>query len=460
MNLSDIKYTYFVGIGGIGMSALARYFAHAGCRVAGYDRTETALTIKLVEEGIEIHYEDDTNLIPDEFKQNPQNTLVVFTPAIPAQHSEMNWLKDNGFELMKRAQVLGLLTRSLKAIGIAGTHGKTTTSTLTAHLLYGSKIGANAFLGGISKNYNTNLLLSKNSQWVVVEADEYDRSFLQLSPQIAVITSTDADHLDIYGSKDEVLKSFHQYAERIKPGGYLISKTGIEAQFDDIKGITQYKYSVKPEGADFYPVNLRQHDGLYHFDLQTPNGIVKDLILGLPGLMNVENSIAAMSSALLAGASEDEIRVALASFSGVKRRFDYHIRTEKTVYIDDYAHHPEELKAAITSARKIYPNRKITGIFQPHLYSRTRDFAAEFAQSLSLLDEVILLDIYPARELPIPGVTSEIIFKDITSPEKMMCAKDDVINILKNKNIDILMTMGAGSIDMLIDPIKQLLDKQ
>jgi UDP-N-acetylmuramate--alanine ligase len=458
MNLSEIKYIYFIGIGGIGMSALARYFAHKGCKVAGYDRTSSSLTETLEKEGIAIHYDDDLKQIPVGFCDDIAKTLVVFTPAIPSDHNELNFFRSNSFKVMKRAEVLGLITRLQRGIGIAGTHGKTTTTTLTSHLLQNSSVKCNAFLGGISKNYGTNLLLS-DSEWVVVEADEYDRSFLQLSPEIAIITSTDADHLDIYGSKAEVLKSFHQYAQRILPSGYLISKSGIEAKFEDIDGIIHYQYSVADTAADFHTLNLHTEDGLYHYDLVTPLGIIDNLILGLPGLMNVENSIAAISAALLAGASANEIRVALKTFSGVQRRFDYHIRRKDLVYIDDYAHHPEELKASITSARKLYPDKKLTGIFQPHLYTRTRDFAAEFAQSLSLLDELILLDIYPARELPIEGVTSKIILDKVTC-KKELCRLDQVIDNLRNRELDVLLTMGAGNIDRLIDPITRILNER
>lgn len=458
MNLHHIKHAYFIGIGGIGMSALARYFAHIGCEVAGYDRSPSALTDALESEGMKIHFEDKTTLIPESFLTQIDQTLVVFTPAVPSDHAELNHFRNNGFKVMKRAEVLGLITRAQRGIGIAGTHGKTTTSTLTSHLLYQSSLKCNAFLGGISKNYGTNLLLSQ-SEWVVVEADEYDRSFLQLSPEIAVITSTDADHLDIYGDKNEILKSFRQYVTKIKTGGYLVSKLGIEAKFDDINHITKYTYAVSDINADFHTANLRIENGLYQFDLVTPTIKVTNLVLGLPGLMNVENSVAALSSALLAGADPDELREALASFKGVQRRFDYHIKTDSFVYIDDYAHHPEELKAAISSARKIFPDKKLTGIFQPHLFTRTRDFAAEFAASLSLLDELILLDIYPARELPIEGVTSSIILKDVTC-KKELCRLDQVIDLLRKRNPEVLITMGAGSIDRLINPIIQLFNEE
>jgi UDP-N-acetylmuramate--alanine ligase len=457
MDLHHIKHAYFIGIGGIGMSALARYFAHIGCEVAGYDRSASALTDALENEGMTIHFDDKISLIPESFLHDNTQTIVVFTPAVPSDHSELNHFRNNGFKVMKRAEVLGLITRSQRGIGIAGTHGKTTTSTLTSHLLYSSSIKCNAFLGGISKNYGTNLLLSE-SEWVVVEADEYDRSFLQLSPEIAVITSTDADHLDIYGNKEEILKSFRQYVAKVKPGGYLISKLGIEAKFDDMNHIERFTYAVSDVNADFHTSNLRIENGLYHFDLVTPTIKVSNLILGLPGIMNVENSVAALSASLLAGADPDELRQALATFQGVQRRFDYHIKNEKLVYIDDYAHHPEELKAAITSARKIYPNKKLTGIFQPHLFTRTRDFAPEFAASLSLLDEVILLDIYPARELPIEGVTSNIILKDITC-KKELCRLDQVLENLRKRDIEVLMTMGAGSIDRLINPIIELFNE-
>lgn len=459
MTLDQFKRVYFIGIGGIGMSALARYFNAIGLSVAGYDRTSSALTDTLSAEGMPIHYEDDLHLVPAIFKDDNQSTLVVYTPAVPSDLKELNYFISHRFNVLKRAEVLGLITRSKLAIAIAGTHGKTTTTTLTAHLLTQSTVGCNAFLGGISKNYETNLLLEPNSEYVVVEADEYDRSFLRLFPQLAVITSTDADHLDIYGSKEEIHKSFIAFAKQINEGGILVYKKGIEVSFDEVNHIKKYTYSLVT-GADFYPENIRVEQGKQFFDLISPKGRIDDLVLGLPGLMNVENAIAASALALLSGVKPDELRRALSSFKGVARRFDFQIKTDRLVYIDDYAHHPVEIKAAVTSAKRLYPGKKIIGIFQPHLYSRTRDFAPEFAQSLSLLDELILLDIYPARELPIPGITSKLIFDSVTCPEKTLCSAEDIIGLLKNKKIEIIMTMGAGSIDRLVAPIKAELNNR
>ncbi len=456
MNFEKIKHVYLIGIGGIGMSALARYFNIQGMHTAGYDRTPTPLTDELVSEGIEIHFEDKPTLIPGDMLSQKESTMVIYTPAIPPNHYEFNYFIEREYLILKRAEVLGKIFSGKKGVAIAGTHGKTTTSTMVSHLLKSSHLDCNAFLGGISKNYNSNLLLSASSEYIVAEADEFDRSFLKLFPYLAIITSVDADHLDIYGSKEEVLKTFNLFARQISENGILIYKKGIELPLEGITKIHTFTYSITEE-ADFYPINISMQDSLFHFDLVTPIGPIKDLVLGLPGKMNLENATAAAAAAYLLGIHDEDMRKALATFSGVKRRFDYQCRTKDCIYIDDYAHHPEELMACITSARGVFPDKKITGIFQPHLYSRTKDFADGFAQSLSLLDEVILLDIYPARELPIEGVSSEMIFKNITCNEKTLCSKPQLMDILKGKKFEILITMGAGDIDAFVPEIKQLL---
>jgi UDP-N-acetylmuramate--alanine ligase len=451
MKLEDFKNIYFVGIGGIGMSAIARYFHSIGKNVFGYDRTSTKLTGELLKEGINITFEDDLDSIPNEHL-NKENTLVVFTPAIPKDHQQLSYFRLNSFTIMKRSQVLGLLSDDLNGIGIAGTHGKTTVSTITAHIFKTSKLGCNAFLGGISRNYQSNLLLSKNSPWVILEADEFDRSFLQLHPKIALITSMDADHLDIYGDKSELEKSFHEFTTKIKEDGILVHKKGLHLSVDTVK---KYTYSLN-EVADFYAKNLNLVEGFYEFDLVHPEGTFEKLKFSYPGKINVENAIGACCVAVLAGVNEDEIRNALSSFAGVRRRFDYQIRKENLVFIDDYAHHPKELKESISSVRDIYPNKKITGVFQPHLYTRTRDFADGFAESLSLLDEVILLDIYPARELPIEGIDSNMIMKNVKVPVNL-CSKEELVELLKQKELEVLLTLGAGDIDKLVEPIKKML---
>lgn len=446
-----LKNVYFIGIGGIGMSAIARYYKHAGYNVSGYDKTESKLTDNLVAEGIPVHYTDDTSFIPTDINE----TLVIYTPAIPQDLKELIFVKDNGYNLIKRSKALGEIAKSQKCMAVAGTHGKTTTSTLLAHIYTDSKIGCSAFLGGISKNYHTNLLLSKNPV-LVAEADEFDRSFLQLFPNVALITSTDADHLDIYNDVKTIKEAFAEFASQVKPDGALVIKKGIEINKQNIKAKI-YTYSFD-EGADFYPANKRLLEGGYFsFDLVYPNGLIKDCTVGIPGWINVENGVGASALALLGGVPPEKVKNALATYAGVERRFDIHINTPKIAYIDDYAHHPKEISSAISSIRNIFPGRKLTGIFQPHLYTRTRDFAPEFAQSLSMLDSVILLDIYPARELPIEGVTSSIIFNDITCADKKLISKENVIDELKSRNLDIVITFGAGDIDRLIAPIINLL---
>lgn len=454
ITMDKIKNIYFLGIGGIGMSNLARYFLSKGKLVAGYDRVETELTQKLVEEGAEIHYEDNVDLIPSSFKDT-ETTLVVFTPAVPKEHSELVYFQNEGFRVIKRAQALGEITKTSKAICCAGTHGKTTTSSMTAHILKQSHLDCNAFLGGILKNYNSNLLLSDKSDLTVVEADEYDRSFHWLHPYMALITSADPDHLDIYGTEEEYLKSFEKFTSLILPGGTLIIKKGLKLHPQVNAGVTVYTYAEK-EG-DFHAENIRIGNGTILFDFITPKSVIKDIELGVPVKINIENGVGAMALAWLNGATEPEIKEAMASFQGAKRRFDFHLKTDSIVFIDDYAHHPQELAASILSVKALYPEKKLTGVFQPHLYSRTRDFADDFAKSLSLLDELILLDIYPARELPIEGVTSQIIFDNVTISNKVLCEKSELLNVLKGRDIEVLLTVGAGNIDQLLPDIEQLL---
>ena len=458
MDVNTLKSVYFIGAGGIGMSALVRYFLSKGKKVGGYDRTPSELTEKLIEEGADIHYEEAVALIGDDFK-NPQETLIVYTPAIPSQHAELEFFRTNGFTILKRAQVLGMLTRSCKGLCAAGTHGKTTTSSMTAHLLYQSQVGCDAFLGGISKNYGTNLLLSNNSEYVVIEADEFDRSFHWLTPYATIITATDADHLDIYGTEEAYLESFNHYTSLIQPEGALIMRKDITLQPRLQEGVTLYTYS-RDEG-DFHAENIRIGGGEIVFDYVSPLGNISNIQLGVPVAINIENGVAAMALAQLSGVSNEEIRTGMASFRGVDRRFDFKIKTDKMVYLSDYAHHPEEIKQSILSMRALYGDKKLTGIFQPHLYTRTRDFYQEFADSLSLLDEVILTDIYPARELPIEGVSSQLIYDNLRPGiDKTLCKKEEVIDILKDKEIEVLMTLGAGDIENYAPQICEILNER
>ena len=458
MDVNTLKAVYFIGAGGIGMSALVRYFLSAGKKVAGYDRTSCELTQKLTAEGADIHYEDNVKNIPADF-HDASSTLIIYTPAIPTTHTELVYFRNNGFTIQKRSQVLGMLTQTGKGLCVAGTHGKTTTSTMAAHLLHQSNVGCNAFLGGISKNYGTNLLLSDKSEYIVIEADEFDRSFHWLTPFASVITSTDADHLDIYGTKDAYLESFNHYTSLIRQGGTLIVRKGIELDPRLQKDVSLYTYS-KEEG-DFHAENIRIGNGEIIFDYVSPFGNIKDVKLGVPVAINIENGIAAMALAQISGANNDEIKAAMASFRGVDRRFDFKIKNEKVVFLSDYAHHPEEIKQSILSMRALYKDKKITGIFQPHLYTRTRDFYREFAESLSLLDEVILTEIYPARELPIEGVSSHMIYEQLRPGiEKTLCQKDEILDILKQKRIEVLMTLGAGDIENYVQPISEILNKQ
>jgi len=455
MNLKHIHNIYFIGIGGIGMSALARYFNNTGKNIAGYDRVKTELTENLSNEGMDIHYEDNTNLINDAFK-SAECTIVIYTPAIPEGHKELNYFRNNSFSVYKRSQILGILTKDKFGIAIAGTHGKTSISTLLTHILNQTSEKCNAFLGGISKNYNSNYVFSEKSEKVVLEADEFDRSFLQLYPQIALITSMDADHLDIYGKREKLVNSFNQFITQINCNGYLVYNKKIEKDINNKNIVKSFSYSINRH-ADFYAKNIRVENNIYCFDIVTNTGVISDIELGLPGKVNVENAVGATSIATLLGLDKTLIKKGLNTFTGVQRRFDYQINTKELVYIDDYAHHPQELSATINSIKELYPDKKITGIFQPHLFTRTRDFATEFAKSLDLLNEIILLDIYPAREEPIEGITSEIIFKDIKNLNKIICKKDKVLSLIKEKKFEVLLTLGAGDIDQLVNPIKQLL---
>ena len=442
----NYKSIYFVGAGGIGMAALERYFLARGLRVAGYDLTRTQLTDALVSEGVEICFDEAAALIPD-YCKNPADTLVVYTPAIPASHEGLNYFRNGGFTVMKRAELLGLITRSTKGLCFSGTHGKTTTSSMAAHILHCSEIGCNAFLGGILRNYDSNLLLSATSPYSVIEADEFDRSFHHLSPYIAVITATDPDHLDIYGTEEAYLESFAHFTELIQPGGTLLLHTGLKVKPRVPAGVRTVTYS-RTEG-DYHAANVRKGNGEIVFDFVTPDGVVADVKLGVPVDINIENAVAAMAVCHMVGVPAQVLREAIGSFLGAKRRFEFWLKEpgdDGTVVIDDYAHHPDELKASIRSVKDLYPHRKLTVVFQPHLYTRTRDFAPQFAEALSLADEVILLNIYPARELPIPGVTSEIILRDIKCPNKVICDKTDLINQIKNRNCEVLLTAGAGDV--------------
>ena len=460
MNIETIKSVYFVGAGGIGMSALVRYFLSKGKNVAGYDKTPSDLTETLIKEGAAIHYDDNICLIPD-YCKDKESTLVVFTPAIPNTHSELSYFRNNGFEIMKRAQVLGIITKSSRGLCVAGTHGKTTTSSMLAHLLKQSHVDCNAFLGGILKNYNSNLMLSDKSDLTVVEADEYDRSFHWLSPYMAVITAVDPDHLDIYGTEDAYRESFEHFTSLIRPGGVLLLKKGVNIKPRLNENVRMYTYSAS-DGGDFHAKNIRIGNGEIIFDFYGPEVEIKDVSLGVPVKINIENGVAAMALAFLNGVTEEEIRKGMASFEGPARRFDFHLKKDDIVLLDDYAHHPAELKASIVSVKELYAGKRITGIFQPHLYSRTRDFASDFASSLSLLDELVLLDIYPAREEPIPGVTSEIIFKDVTISDKHLIKKEELLDYIKSNlsTFEVVVMLGAGNIDRLIEPVKQILENR
>ncbi|MBR3089745.1 MAG: UDP-N-acetylmuramate--L-alanine ligase [Prevotella sp.] len=454
MKATDIKSVYFVGAGGIGMSAIARYFLHKGTCVAGYDKTPSALTARLEEEGMRIHYDDNPALIPDECR-DANTTLVVYTPAIPDDHSEMAYFRQGGFEMQKRAQVLGTLTRSHKGLCVAGTHGKTTTSSMCAHIMHQSSHDCNAFLGGITKNYGTNYILS-DSDYVVIEADEYDRSFHWLRPWMTVITSTDPDHLDIYGTKEAYLESFRHYTTLIQSGGALIIHRGLEMQPQVGEGVRVYDYS-RDEG-DFHAENIVIDNGEITFDFVSPIKRVDHVSLGQPIPINIDNAVAAMAMSQLCGCTASELRDAMATYSGVDRRFDFKLKDDRHVVLSDYAHHPQEIYQSAKSIRELYRHRKVTAMFQPHLYTRTRDFYKAFADSLSQLDEVVLCDIYPARELPIPGVTSQLIYDNLRPGiQRTMIHKEDVLDYVRSRDFDVLLVLGAGDLDNYVDQMADII---
>jgi UDP-N-acetylmuramate--alanine ligase len=457
MDIHQYRTIYFLGIGGIGMSALARYFHRFGMIVSGYDRTPTNLTRLLIEEGIPVHFDEDPKFVPE----HPD--LVIYTPALPKDNKELQFVIDKGFPLKKRSEVLGMITLGAKTIAVAGTHGKTTITTLIAHLLKSAGEDCIAFLGGISKNYHTNLVTPDTSShsfkgmpsYYIVEADEFDRSFLQLYPSIAVVTSADADHLDIYGNIDKLRKSFGEFTSHLKKGGTLILKKGVNIQPENADNYTIHTYHSE-EDADFYPDKVRLENDRFVFDLVTPARTIPDITLGLPGKFNLENAIAACAVACVIGIPDEVIARSLATFKGVERRFDFQVIREDFIYIDDYAHHPEELKACIRAVRELYPSKKITGVFQPHLFTRTRDFADAFARSLELLDELILLEIYPAREEPIPGIDSAMLLGKVNLKNKRICSKAGLLNQLRSEKPEVLLTLGAGDIDQMVKPIQKL----
>lgn len=458
MELKDIKAVYFVGAGGIGMSALARYFMSRGLVVAGYDKIPSALTHQLEKEGMVIHYDENTDEIPHACRDKA-SCLVIYTPAIPATHKELCYFRENGFEIQKRAQVLGTLTRTHKGLCVAGTHGKTTTSTMCAHIMHQSHVDCNAFLGGISKNYGTNYILSDHSDYVVIEADEFDRSFHWLRPWMSVITSTDPDHLDIYGTKEAYLESFRHYTELIQPGGALIIHTNLEMKAHVQEGVKTYTYSR--DAGDFHAENIIIENGEITFDFISPVECIKKVKLGQPVPVNIENGVAAMAMAQLNGCTAEELKYGMETYHGVDRRFDFKIKNDRHVFLSDYAHHPKEILQSARSLKELYKNRKITAIFQPHLYSRTRDFYKDFADALSNFDEVILTEIYPARELPIEGVTSKLIYDNLKpGVEKSMIKKDDVLNLVKNRDFDVLITLGAGDLDNFVPQITQIIEEK
>lgn len=457
MDIKEIKSVYFLGAGGIGMSAIARYFLHKGLVVAGYDKTPSALTHRLEQEGMLLHYDENIDEIPHACR-NPQVCMVVYTPAIPESHVELQYFKSNGFEVLKRAQVLGSLTRTHRGLCFAGTHGKTTTSTMCAHIMHQSHVDCNAFLGGISKNYGSNYILSDTSDYIVIEADEFDRSFHWLRPWMSVITSTDPDHLDIYGTKEAYLESFRHYTTLIKPGGALIIHEGLEMQEDVNDEVRVFRYSLN--GGDFHAENIKIENGTITFDFISPIENVTQVELGHPIPINVENAVAAMAMAQLNGCTAEELRYGMSTYKGVDRRFDFKVNNERHVFLSDYAHHPKEIYQSAKSLRELYHDRHVTAIFQPHLYTRTRDFYKEFAEALSQLDEVILCDIYPAREAPIPGVTSTLIYNELTCKEKNMIHKEDVIDLVKKRDFDVLVVLGAGDLDNYVPQMTKIIENK
>ena len=452
ISFDQFNAAYFVGVGGIGMSALARYFKSLGWEVSGYDKTPSALTHELINEGIHIHFED-LGEVAISTLPNIQQTIFIYTPAIPRDHKELAFIRDKGLSLFKRSEVLGLITRQSKGLGVAGTHGKTTTSSMLAHILNQSSKPCDAFLGGIATNFNSNLLIGKGAEYTVIEADEFDRSFLQLKPFASIVTSTDADHLDIYGDSNEFIQGFQQYTQLIDPAGCLVKREGLDV-YSSAETIT---YALDSESADYAASNLRMDDGRFYMDVRTPKTLWSQVELGIPGIHNAENALACIALLEFLSVSENEIRTGLSTFLGVKRRFEYHLRKPNLVYIDDYAHHPTELSALISSIRLLYPDKKITGIFQPHLFSRTRDFFDGFAKELSKLDDVILMPIYPARELPIEGVTSEALLEAISLKSKKILSPEEVLESFKGFKEGVVLTIGAGDIDRIVEPLKMVL---
>jgi UDP-N-acetylmuramate--alanine ligase len=452
------KYIYFVGIGGIGMSALARWFKANEFQVAGYDKTATVLVNNLIQEGFDVNLEDEISAIPEAFIAEPDQTLIIYTPAVPVQHKQMLFFRDHNFLILKRSQVLGMLTKNLRTVGVAGTHGKTTTSSIVAHILRAADVNSTAFLGGITQNYGTNLLLNKPTDHLeevvcVVEADEFDRSFLTLFPEIGIVTSTDADHLDIYGKHEAVLESFREYVSQIDEDGVLFMRYGLELASSTKANVFTYSLT---EG-DFHADNIRIQNARFVFDIIYPDGVIRGVAMVIPGYHNIENSIAAAATALYLGVAPENIQSALESYRGVKRRFEYQVETDEVVYIDDYAHHPTEIEAFLNSVKSLYPGRHVTAVFQPHLFTRTRDFADDFSRSLSIADRLLLLDIYPARELPIEGVNSQMLLDKVSINDKRILPKEQVLQTLSDIRIEIVVTIGAGDIDTLVEPIRALL---
>ena len=449
INLDNV---YFIGVGGIGMSALARYFVSQGKAVAGYDRVSTTLTDQLVREGIDICFEDMSQLIPKTFR-NPERTLVIYTPAVPEDHQQLNYFRRGGFRVIKRSVALGEVFNAARGVGVAGTHGKTSISTMLAHILCSSNLGCNAFLGGISKNSSSNLYLDPASRVIIAEADEFDRSFLTLFPEIAVLSSMDADHLDIYHSEENIRLGFEAYLAQIREKGKLILKFGLTPKIPD--HVSVFTYSIDQKDADYHVEKLAR-DGLgYRFTIRTPRSLLPEIRLQIPGLLNVENALAAVAVAHQMGITPDSIVLALSEFQGVQRRFDVQVHTDRRVYIDDYAHHPTEIRAFLSSVRELFPGKKICGIFQPHLYSRTRDFAEQFARSLELLDQLILLEIYPAREEAIPGINSQMLLDLVQMDEKVLIKGEQILRVVKERDPEVLVTMGAGDINQYVGPLKE-----
>jgi UDP-N-acetylmuramate--alanine ligase len=458
INTEDIEYIYFVGVGGIGMSAIARYFNMNGKHVAGYDRVSTPLTDALTREGISIHFTDDISAIPKDFLISG-SLLVVYTPAIPESHSELRYFRQNGIPMLKRSELLGIISKDKTGIAVAGTHGKTSVSTMLAEILNHSDEPANAFLGGISKNLGSNLLLNKKSQRFILEADEFDRSFLQLYPRFALITSMDADHLDIYKDFSSLRKTFEEFIGQVQKGGKLILKKGLKIESAPA-GVEKFSYDLEDSNADFYARDIKRKGFNYSFSLVTPDKVIENLSLGVYGKVNLENAVAALSLAWILGEDEEVLRKGIAEFRGVKRRFDVQFESEEHIYIDDYAHHPEEIKAFLGSVREALPDKELTGIFQPHLYSRTRDFAERFGKSLSLLDHAIILEIYPAREKAIPGVSEKMIYDALKNKgDKIIAKKEQVLKIIEERKPEVLLSMGAGDIDQLVEGLTGIMKK-